>query len=311
VGYELEASEGAGEGIVRIVLARLDHALAQLDHPPAPPGQLADTAAEFDEAVHTARKDLKKARSAARLVRSGLSGKAFRETNHTLRDAGRSLSGARDAAVIAATLAGLGEHYGPGTGVYAMQAIAAWSKALDGQRDGDGEGEGLPAVVEAADRIRSSRAQIERWEPSGGWRLLSPGLETAYGDGRDRFRALGSAPDDEAVHQLRKRVKDLWYQLRILQGCWPDALDGVIGEAHQLADLLGDHHDLSLLRDGLEDRDVLADGPALALGELAERRRQELLAEAAPLAARLYAEKPKAFERRIHAYWRAWRHQRR
>ena len=103
------------------------------------------------------------------------------------------------------------------------------------------------------------------------------------------------------MHEWRKRVKDLWYHLRLLHDVWPAALAGPEQEAHALSDLLGDHHDLTVLieelRDGEEERLV---------GELAERRQGELLAEAIPLGRRLYAEKPGRFGGRLEAYWGAW-----
>ena len=55
--------------------------------------------------------------------------------------------------------------------------------------------------------------------------LLSPGLDTAYTEGRDAFEALPARPSFEAVHDLRKRGKDLWYQLRLLRDAWPAVLE--------------------------------------------------------------------------------------
>ena len=48
-------------------------------------------------------------------------------------------------------------------------------------------------------------------------------------------------------------------------------------------------------------REDVADLPQVA--ELIERRQAELIASALDLSARLYAEKPKPFARRMRAYW--------
>ncbi len=40
---------------------------------------------------------------------------------------------------------------------------------------------------------------------------------------------------------------------------------------------------------------------------LIEAEQLALLGDALDAGKRVYAEKPKAFERRLHAYWRAWR----
>jgi hypothetical protein len=48
-----------------------------------------------------------------------------------------------------------------------------------------------------------------------------------------------------------------------------------------------------------------------ALIELIDHRREQLQAEAMQVGARLYAERPKAFRRRMHRYWDATRGSRR
>ena len=81
-------------------------------------------------------------------------------------------------------------------------------------------------------------------------------------------------------------------------------MNGAADEAHQLSELLGDHHDLTVLID--EARAQTPEDPDLeTLAELAERRQGELLDEALPSGERLYAEKPRQFTRRLGAYWKA------
>jgi CHAD domain-containing protein len=112
-------------------------------------------------------------------------------------------------------------------------------------------------------------------------------------------------PSAENVHEWRKRAKDLWYQLRILRDAWPELLGVTVDQAHQLTDLLGDHHDLAVLADDLQSRHDLSDRDAF---EDAIAQRQEELVEAAlETGRRLYAEKPKAFRQRIKRYWLTWR----
>src|SRR5689334_2251019 len=56
------------------------------------------------EAVHDARKRLKKTRALLRLARPAMRADAFRAYNRELRDQGRALSGARDADVMVETV---------------------------------------------------------------------------------------------------------------------------------------------------------------------------------------------------------------
>jgi CHAD domain-containing protein len=117
------------------------------------------------------------------------------------------------------------------------------------------------------------------------------------------------APTDEHLHEWRKRVKDLWYELRLIAEIGGPSLRGQAKDAHALADLLGDDHDLAVLRERLlgPAGGVAADVDAV-LG-LLDHRREQLQAQAMALGERVYAERPKAFLRRVRASWRAGRHQ--
>src|SRR6185503_16142962 len=62
------------------------------------------------EAVHDARKRIKKTRALLRLARPAMRADAFRAYNRELRDQGRALSGTRDADALAETVDELAEH---------------------------------------------------------------------------------------------------------------------------------------------------------------------------------------------------------
>jgi hypothetical protein len=109
------------------------------------------------------------------------------------------------------------------------------------------------------------------------------------------------------MHEWRKRTKDLWYHLRLLRPIASGTLRGQADEAHRLSDLLGDDHDLSVLAGAVRSAtpEIPADVDAV-LG-LTGYHRRELEVEAFFLGDRVYAESPKAFERRMGRYWKAWR----
>ena len=111
----------------------------------------------------------------------------------------------------------------------------------------------------------------------------------------------------ENLHDWRKRAKDLWYHLRLLKPFSPAIIGGHADEAHRLADLLGDDHDLALLRETLLGGGGEVPVDVEAVIGLIEHRRDQLQAEAMQVGERLYAERPKAFRRRMHRYWKATR----
>ncbi len=310
--YKLRSDETAVEGVRRVVAGRLEKAAERLRETGAANGDLAD-------AVHGARKDLKKARAALRTVRAELGPKTFRRENRRLRDAARLLAASRDAEVKLDTLDAL---VAEADGIAPPAALRTWRYALVAERDRvaggpapsatSGPATGDPGLDDQMARatwaIEASLAAVPALAlKSGGWRLLEPGIDRTYRDGRDALRATRRKPSAAGVHEWRKRAKDLWYQLRLLEDAWPEVLEASAAELHRLSELLGEHHDLAVLAEDLEGREEISAGSAAVLGELIERRQAALLSDALGLGERVYAEKPKAFERRLRAYWRAWR----
>lgn len=261
---------------------------------------------ELAAAIHGARKDLKKLRALLRLIREPLGEKVFKRENRRYRDAARLLSASRDAEVKLQTLRALREHAGDGL---APAPVASWERMLEADRDEVASAAAAMTaarVEEALAAIEAGAAAVADWPLDGdSWDLVEAGLTRAYREGRADLGELEGG-SDAAVHELRKRVKDLWYQLRLLADAWPGPLGATVDELDALAELLGDHHDLSLLAADLEARGpIFADREAVARSIAA--RQAELLAEARAIGLRAYAEKPGAFRRRIRAYWRAWR----
>lgn len=76
---------------------------------------------------------------------------------------------------------------------------------------------------------------------------------------------------------------------------------------HQLSDALGDAHNLTVLIDLLLDAPPRFGGAPAAdrVVKMASGSRADLEDRAIRLGRRLYAEKPKAFARRMRAYWQA------
>jgi CHAD domain-containing protein len=301
--YRIKRGEKSAEAVARIARGRLDDALERLCD-------------GFDEnigsAVHETRKDLKKTRAVLRLVRDGIGEETYRRENSRFRDAAQALAGSRDAEARVETLEALAQRFGDEL----PRGFKALRKRLEEERNAliavqsDEGSETRRLAARAAGEIAAGRAGVENWSyAKSGWKLLVPGLKRSYKRGRDRFGAALRDPSPENVHEWRKRVKDLWYHLSLLRDSWPEVLGEVSDQAHELSDLLGDHHDLSVLAQNLQNRPDLvgASEDSAAIVGLIEARQEELLEAAIPIGERLYADPPKGFVERLHAYWRAWR----
>jgi CHAD domain-containing protein len=296
--YRLLENEPVAEGIKRVVLTRVDKALGHLED---------DGEEGRADAIHEARKDLKKTRAAIRLVRDALGDEIYKLENAHYRDASRLLSGFRDAEALIESLDSLQGRYRGETQLRFSVLRLSFEEDLRVHREG---GQQERAMAEAAGALRVGRDRIASWPISGdGWELISPGLRRTYRRGRNRLRDVEGDPSIANLHEWRKRVKDLWYQLRLIRNAELELTGHLIRDADALADHLGDDHDLALLRDAASERkgrfDKAADQRLLV--DLIDRRRGELRFAAISLGGRLYDEKPKQFMKRLERRWRAWR----
>ena len=77
--------------------------------------------------------------------------------------------------------------------------------------------------------------------------------------------------------------------------------------AHQLSARLGDDHDLAVLRQRVTSSRSLSRPSIRSMVAAIDHRRRTLQRKAHRLGQRLYRERPRAFEKRLGTYWRAWR----
>ena len=283
--YRLLPGEGIPDGLPRVARGRIDHALRQLNDGDDP-----------DKAVHEARKDMKKLRAVLRLGRSELGGKVYRRENTRFRDAARGLSGVRDAKAMLDALDGLS-----GAGLHGSTAGRVRSELERHKATLPRDEE---AVRETVNELEDARARVADWPIElDDWRAVKGGLRRIYRRGRRCMRRAEADPSTEALHDWRKRAKDLWYHLTLLSESWPAVLGPESDQAHELSQLLGDDHDLAVLGDFARDHGV----DSARLKKAIEERRAELQREAFALGRRLYAERPRVFTERLGSYWKTWR----
>ncbi len=294
--YRLLDEEGVGEGARRIAAGRAEKAIERLRGIDA--GEV-----EAGEAIHGARKDLKKLRTLLRLLRRELPKDVYAAEYRRYRKAGRLLSPLRDAEVKLETL----EILAASAPDLPTSAVESWRRILERDREAAGDTvSDRAAEAEAARLVEAGRAGIDDWDVRDSWKAIGPGLDRAYRRGRRQMRAARDGGGEEAWHEWRKRAKDLWYAYLLLAGAWPGALEATAEEAHRLSEMLGDHHDLALLRGDLHERRLGSEGTR-QLEEAIEERQGQLARQALDLGGRLYAERPKDFARRLRRYWEAWR----
>jgi CHAD domain-containing protein len=254
-----------------------------------------------DEAAHDARKRCKKLRGLIRLVRQELGDEIYRRENGALRDAARRLSEVRDAWVLVEALDDL---VTPADDALASESVSALRatlarehRRLQSER-ADGGVEADAAALEAV------LARVPRWPlDDRGWASLDEGLHDTVRRGRHRMEAALTTGRAEDLHEWRKQVKYLRYQLGLVRAAWPEVLKAMEDTADELGDLLGSDHDLAVLRGRILTEPDTATAVRDALLDRIDGRRKKLQEQAVPLGRRLYLEKPARLTRRLGNLW--------
>jgi CHAD domain-containing protein len=320
MSFELKPDESVRKGIRRIVRKQMDSALEALADAHKPPR---------DEAVHEARKCFKKVRAVLRLVRPAVGEQAYRRENLCFRDAGRPLTEVRDAKILIETLDALAEHFqehpaeppGARTGLQrcpAGRSFADIRKALQANlravRKRVLDEENAFAVVGEA--VRQARERVKDWaDVPNKWPAVGEGLEEVARRACAAFEDACADPTVEKLHEWRKQAKYLRYQLEVLRPLWRERMEELASEADRMSDLLGDDHDLAVLRQTLTgdpERLGVSGGPSgdgEVLLALIDRRRAELGQEALLLGRRFFQDRPRDLARRLKGYWKTWRAQ--
>lgn len=289
--YRILQPDHLTDEVRRIATDQVERGLEELDGDP-------------NEGIHEVRKRCKKLRALVRLVRDA-DEDLYRRENAAFRDTARRASHLRDDAAMVEAYDALAAAYEDHVDLASFGPVR---EALVARRD-----DAAPAVEEVLTALRGdledARGRIATWElPGGGFEQLTGGLQRTYRRCRKRHRDAYAEGTTEAFHEWRKRVKYHRYQVRLLQETWPAELKARRRELHALGELLGDDHDLAVLRDRLHAEPSTYGGTDLvaALTGLLDRRRATLQVRADLLGTRLFAEEPGAFVHRVGRYWEAW-----
>lgn len=222
-------------------------------------------------AVHEARKNLKKIRAGLRLLSDSADLKLKRE-NAFCRDVGRLLSGLRDTDVCLLTLEilrsrGIGSADELATRLRARREELHDADAPDGraQQEIIADLAGVERTLVGLDPARFPNA------------ALIDSVDRSRRLGRRRYGALVMAPDPEAFHELRKAAKRELYQRRFLADGAP-VPDARIEVLEELAEHLGLHQDLAVLRRVAQELGDLGEELDSAITDLIAQERSESLA---------------------------------
>lgn len=285
MAYCFHAGESVRDAVRRIGLEQIDSILADL------------RAGLNAPRIHDARKRCKMLRALLHLVRGGLDPKARRAGITRWRTVADSLGRARDAAVRLDTFRSL---------VTRPNSCRELARRLEAEAD-EARRSSLDsaALKRLATRVNAGRRTWERMPLAHhGWRVIAPGPRASYREAREALQAIRGDSSDQVLHDCRKRMKTLWYHLRLLGKARPKKLRPLSAALETIGELLGADHDLAMLRAYAIEHDSSS---VDVLDPLIAHRRRKLQRKALALARPLFQPRPRDFSAQLKKWWQDWR----
>jgi CHAD domain-containing protein len=207
---------------------------------------LSSGTASFDDAVHDARRFIKRARSLLRLIRPAIGSHYLRE-NRSLRAAARRLSKLRDAQAVIESLLVLEQK--EASPIARLQIRATRAHLVRRKQEGAGAAGAKTQIRSAVAHLKVALRGIPELPLQDvDLQLLNEALETTVERGRKASSSAWKNSDPEKLHELRKRVKDLRHQADLLAAISPRAHKARGNVIEKLDRLLGDNQNLNVLR---------------------------------------------------------------
>jgi CHAD domain-containing protein len=297
MAYSLKRGESVPTGMKRIARNQLQAAIE---------GLRGEGGVTRDQAVHEARKCIKKVRALMRLVQTEL-GDTYKEETAELRGTARKLSQLRDTAALIKSFDDLSEKHKKKrwerSAAPLRTALVAHKINLEKELGGR---ERLDAMATA---LKKGRRRVKRWPlEAAGFPAIEDGLEKTFRRGRKALAEAHRTMRSEDIHAWRKRVKDHWYHVRLLEDLWSDEIREEERNLKELEDALGEGLNLNLLRERIQAVPDAYGGPKVVLGVVSaiEEERKKLIVRALKIGDAVYRESPKRWLKTIRGLWKQW-----
>ena len=293
MAYCFERHESVAVGVSRII-GELTWTTTHELHPGHP---------EHPNWVHNTRKRLKRIRSLLRLVRISLGDEPYAAELTRIREASARISRLRDAEVLVLTADAIDTR--AANPDQSLAGMRQWLRERYG-RIVQIETNVQQLLLATANEMDDLTLRSANWNLPQDFDEPVAQFERAYRRGRRRFAATFEQPHDEAFHELRKRVKDHFYQCSLFDMAWSPNMVTRLEELKLLSDLLGEDHDLSVLREVLGAE---ADAPPVSAALDAELNslQQQLRSRSRELAQRLYEPVPESMREELERSLERWR----
>lgn len=299
-GFRISEQETVKETIHRILNEQVDGILENCENKQG----------DIHKSIHEIRKSIKRIRAILRLIRDEVGYSTYYRENAFYRDINRFTSDLRTWNVLIISLENLqtelSENLDP-------EITAPLIAGINLKRE-----EMLAEILSPEQELKDLSQQFIQGRTripnlpihTNSFEALSGGLERMYRQGRKYLRKSRKNPDLHLLHDMRKRMKYLWYQVEILKPLYPGLLKAFASSLESLSEKLGTYHDIALLADYLSENETgLTQDIRGTMVEACEFKKSAILPYVFRMSAALYTEKPKALIQRLDGYWKIYHRQ--
>lgn len=280
MAYRIEKNEALSAAFGRIAAEEIAVALGELRQ------------RNRAQAMHNARKALKRLRALLRSLRVAFPKKLFRRENRRFAAVGRKIAPLRDVHVQLRTLGKLRAGGGQASGEVRRQLL---------QRE-ETFTRNIPELRQTVRQMLDASLQdVASWPVAEVTPVkIAASLKRVYKRGKKAFKIASKRPTPENLHQWRKQTKTLGYGLELIECIGPRKTSKWIKKTDRLSESLGDDHDLFLVLESL--REEHAARPASDYQPLSKRistKRAKLQKRAFKLGKAIFDQKPGVFEKHL------------
>jgi CHAD domain-containing protein len=249
------------------------------------------------EGFKNARKAVKRARGALRLVEQGLTGKWLAREEDILKEVSRVFRDVRDTLVAEELFDRVIGHFKeehPSKKFESVRGrLSQVSKEVAEKACSDEK-----KIKQTIAEIQIALERVDELEIKGDpWKAIREGIRDTYRSSVDAFEDSCETRSEASYIEWRQSVKFLRVQLEYLKEFVTKEGEEVNGKLHRLSDLLGDYQDIAMLRDIVkEDKNSYGEKDLVKTTlDLFEERMKQVAKEARKLGEELFEPSPKVF----------------
>ena len=296
-GFSISRRETVKESVNRILLEQIDYILKYCK----------TDQKDVHRAIHEIRKSIKRIRAVLRLIREEIGYSSYYRENVFYREMNRSVSDIRSYNVLVLSLEKLQSDLSKTIPAETFEPLIVSirelrEKILSRMFYADRILHDLSRnLLEAKKRIPTLSLENESFE------VFAGGMRRMYRQSRNYLSKAQENPDTHHLHDMRKRMKYLWYHLEILNPIYPASLKVHADSLENITENLGVHHDMELLSEFLHNSDTKLEPRIIeTLLDACEFKKSALLSNIWIKAGVAFSEEPGALIDRMGEYWKIY-----